>query len=73
VFLTADAVFDTPKGTITTKDAITLSPMSGEYAEVDTIIGGTGSYADATGTFVATGTSDAKGAKGSYSGKICVP
>ena len=73
VFMTADAVFTTSSGTLLTKDAITLSSTGGEYAEVDIIVGGTGSYAGATGTLTATGGSTAQGASGTYSGQICLP
>ncbi len=74
VFLTGDAVFETRGGTLMTKDAITVAMGGGgEYAEVDTIVGGTGIYAGATGSLTASGTRTEAGTAGVYTGEICVP
>ena len=73
IFMTADTVFTTADGTLTSQDATTLSGLTGEYAEVITITEGTGSYAGATGTIIAAGTSslESGSASGTYSGNIC--
>jgi hypothetical protein len=74
VFVTGDAVFTTRCGTLLAKDAISRAINgNGEYAEVDTVVGGTGCYAGATGRLVAAGSATAEGASGSYDGEICLP
>jgi len=46
----------------------------GEFAELFSIVGGTGDFAGATGTLFATGTFDfAAGGEGQYHGTICTP
>lgn len=72
VFVTGNAVFTTRCGTLTTKDAITRAiDGNGEYAEVNTVVGGTGCHAGATGRFVASGKTTAEEASGTYTGEIC--
>jgi hypothetical protein len=72
--LTGDNVIHTRDGDLLTKDAIVLSSGGdGEFAEVDTIIGGTGAYEGATGYLVATGTFSGGGGVGVYVGKVCRP
>ncbi|MCU0508226.1 MAG: hypothetical protein MUC34_07475 [Anaerolineae bacterium] len=74
VFVTGDAIFNTRCGTLVTKDAITRAISgNGEYAEVITILGGTGCHAGATGRLVAGGSATADGASGSYTGEVCFP
>lgn len=73
VFTTADTVFTVLGGTLLSKDAVTLSMFSGDYAEVITITGGTGVYQGATGTLTAAGGTTATGASGAYRGTICTP
>jgi hypothetical protein len=75
VFLTGDTTIATNSGNLLTKDAIALTTTSnGEFAEVDTIIGGTGDWADVTGRFTATGTFNiTTGGAGIYSGEVCAP
>jgi hypothetical protein len=72
--LTGDNVIHTRDGDLFTKDAIVLnSAGDGEFAEVDTIVGGTGSYEGATGYLIATGTFSGGGGVGVYIGKVCRP
>jgi hypothetical protein len=58
-----------------TQDAIVLRTTgAGEFAEVDTVVGGTGDWSGATGVIQATGKfTFAAGGTGEYSGKICTP
>ncbi len=75
VLLTGDNHFQTKDGELLTKDAIVLRTTgAGEFAEVDTIIGGTGEWAGASGTFQAIGTfTISAGGEGEYSGEVCFP
>jgi hypothetical protein len=74
VVLTGDNVITTRTGTLTTKDAIVLKTTgAGDFAEVDTIVGGTGAWAGATGTIRAQGTFTSAGGEGDYIGEICLP
>ncbi len=74
VTLTGDNVIHLRDGDLFTKDAIVLATAgNGEFAEVDTIIGGTGAYAGASGRFVATGFFGAGGGEGVYHGELCLP
>ena len=74
VVLTGDNTFHTRQGDFYTKDAIVLSTVgAGEFAEVDTVIGGTGEWAGATGTLTATGTFANGVGEGVIQGEICVP
>jgi hypothetical protein len=72
VLLTGDNTIATGGGTLLTKDAIVLRTIgAGEFAEVDTIVGGTGEWAGASGQLIATGTFTAAGGEGEYRGEIC--
>ena len=75
VLLTGDTTITTSGGTLQTKDAMALHTSgNGEFAEVDTILGGTGDWAGMTGTFTATGIFDLEsGGAGTYSGEVCAP
>lgn len=75
VLLTGDNRIETRRGALLTKDAIVLRTSGdGEFAEVDTIVGGTGALAGATGVFTATGMySAAVGGSGVYEGELCSP
>jgi hypothetical protein len=75
VLLTGDNTIETKHGVLFTKDAIVLATSGArEFAEVDTIVGGTGDLAGAAGRITATGTfTAAAGGAGSYSGEICTP
>lgn len=74
VVLTGDNMIHLQGGDLVTKDAIVLSTLStGEFAEVDTIISGTGAYADATGNLTATGTFINGVGEGVLEGVICTP
>jgi hypothetical protein len=54
-----------------TKDAIVLNTAGdGELTEIDTIVGGTGEHAGATGYFIASGTFSQGTGLGTYVGKI---
>ncbi|MCW5852137.1 MAG: hypothetical protein KIT87_18835 [Anaerolineae bacterium] len=72
VFATGDNTIHTNKGDILTKDAITLRTTGeGAFAEVDTVVGGTGEYAVASGVLTATGTFLNGSGAGVYSGQVC--
>lgn len=74
VVLTGDNVIHTRQGDIRTKDTIALSTVGkGEFAEVDTVVGGTGSYAGATGVVTATGTFLNGIGEGITVGEVCTP
>ncbi len=74
VLLTGDNIIHTDDGDLTTKDAIVLSTVgAGDFAELDTVIGGTGAWAGAAGHFTANGTFTDAGGEGDYSGEICLP
>jgi hypothetical protein len=74
VVLTGDNVFHTTDGDFFTKDAIVLNTAGdGEFTEIDTITGGTGEYAGASGYFIASGTFSQGVGVGTYVGKICWP
>jgi hypothetical protein len=70
--LTGDNTIHTSDGDLFTKDSIVLDTAGdGEFAEVDTIVGGTGELAGATGYLVATGSFANGGGVGVYYGKLC--
>lgn len=74
VVLTGDNVFHTNDGDFYTKDAIVLATTgAGEFAEIDTITGGTGEWAGATGSITATGTFVDGVGHGTYYGTVCRP
>lgn len=57
VVLTGDNIIHTRDGELYTKDAIVLATSgAGEFGEVDTVVGGTGVWANASGKLVGTGT-----------------
>lgn len=72
VVVTGDNVLVTTDGEIFTKDAILLA-ATGEFTEIDTVVGGTGEFAGATGSIIATGFSTGPEAEGSFVGEICWP
>jgi len=74
VVLTGDNTFHTAYGDFFTKDSIVLSTVgAGDFGEVDTVTGGTGPYAGATGTLTATGTFANGTGEGIIEGEICRP
>jgi hypothetical protein len=75
VLLTGDNRIETRAGVVMTKDAILLNTTgAGEFAEVDTIVSGTGDWAGATGRITASGTFNAvSGGSGAYNGEVCTP
>jgi hypothetical protein len=75
LLLTGDNRIETKRGTLLTKDAVVLRTAGdGEFAEVDTIVGGTDALQGATGVFTATGFYDAaNGGSGHYEGELCTP
>ena len=57
-----------------TKDAIVLQTTgAGDFAEVDTIVGGTGEWAGTTGSITAFGKFTGAGGEGAYTGEVCTP
>jgi hypothetical protein len=76
IVLTGDNQFSiSGGGTLSTKDAIVLRTTgAGEFAEVDTVVGGTGPLAGTTGVLRAQGTFNATtGGSGEYVGELCTP
>lgn len=74
VFVTGDNMITTAGGTLMTKDAIVLQGAApGNFGEVDVVVGGSGEWADATGTLTASGTFGPDGGEGRYVGEICTP
>ena len=73
ILLTGDNRIDTGRGSLLTRDAIVLKTTdAGDFAEVDTVIGGTGELAHATGVLRAQGTfTAAAGGEGAYTGEVC--
>ena len=70
VFLTGDNHIQTRDGDLFVKDAIVFNTTGdAEFSEVDTIVGGTGDFAGATGRLIATGSNN----EGSYEVEICRP
>ena len=67
-----DDLFQTKDGILMTKDAIVLrNTDAGEFAEVDTIIGGTGAWAGTTRTIQAIGTLTlSNDGEGEYTGEV---
>jgi hypothetical protein len=74
VVLTGDNAIHTKDGDLLTKDAIVLATTGdGEFAEVDTVVGGTGAYEGASGKFTATGTFANGTGFGVLVGEVCWP
>lgn len=74
ILLTGDNAIHTSGGTLLTKDAIVLQTIgAGNFGEVDTVVGGSGEWAGATGTFRAQGTFAGGIGQGDYVGEICTP
>jgi hypothetical protein len=79
VLLTGDNLLTAGGGTLSTKDAIVLRTSgAGDFAEVDTVVAGTGQWAGATGVLRAQGTFTATaggggGGGGDYVGELCTP
>jgi hypothetical protein len=70
VFLTGDNHIRTRRGDLFVKDAIVFNTTGeAEFSEVDTIVGGTGDFAGATGRLQAVG----KNNEGLFSVEICTP
>lgn len=69
---TGDATVTTQGGTILTKDAIVFRLTgAGDFAEVDTVVGGMGAFSDASGAWRASGTFAGNIGAGHYEGVIC--
>lgn len=75
VLLTGDQAIATKTGRLLTKDAIVLRLSgAGEFAEVDTVVGGTAEWLGSTGTLRAQGTfNPTTGGGGDYVGEFCLP
>ena len=74
ILLTGDNIIHTSGGDLLTKDAIVLRTTGqGDFAEVDTVVGGSGVWAGATGVFRAQGTFANGVGEGEYIGEICTP
>jgi hypothetical protein len=72
VLVTGDNLLSLSGGTISTKDAIVFRLAgNGDFAEVDTIVAGTGAYAGATGAWRASGTFQGSQGRGHYEGEVC--
>jgi len=74
VAVTGDFSLETRDGTLFAKAAIMLRTTGGgEFAEVDTVVGGTEDLAGASGVIRATGTSTPTRVDGDYAGEVCTP
>ena len=74
IAITGDATIETRDGSLLTQDAFMLHTTgNGEFAELDTIVGGTGAWAGASGVLQAVGTSTPTSVEGQYFGEICTP
>jgi hypothetical protein len=73
VLLTGDTAIQTRDGTLQSKDAIVLRTTgAGDFAEVDTVVAGTGALAGTTGVLRAQGTfTQEAGGEGEYVGELC--
>jgi hypothetical protein len=72
VFVTADTVITTEKGTLFQKEAVAFQTSGpGEFSELDTVLSGTGEWAGATGVFRADGTFDGSTGAAEYTAEIC--
>jgi hypothetical protein len=73
ILVTGDNTISSRRGTLLTKDAIVLRTTgAGEFAKVDTIVGGTGAWLGTSGVLRATGTfSQTTGGSGRYTGEVC--
>lgn len=74
VVLTGDNTIHARGGDLYTKDTIVLATTgAGEFSEIDTLVGGTGAYAGATGKLTGTGTFANGTGSGVLFGEICWP
>lgn len=72
ILVTGDNVLTLADGQLFAQDAVLLATTpGGEFAEIDTIVGGTGAFEGATGKIVATGVSSGAVAEGSFVGEVC--
>lgn len=72
VLVTGDNSLVVRGGSLNTKDAVVFRLAgAGDFAEVDTISGGSGDYAGASGAWRAVGTFHDNQGHGSYEGEIC--
>ncbi|MFL6193178.1 MAG: hypothetical protein ACJ75H_03325 [Thermoanaerobaculia bacterium] len=72
--LTGDNTIHTDDGDLFTKDTIVLATTgAGEFGEIDTVVGGTGAWAGATGKLTGTGTFANGVGFGVLIGEVCTP
>jgi hypothetical protein len=72
IVTTADAQLTLHGGTLLAKYAVVVNTGgNGDFAEVDTVVGGTGAYANVTGVWRAEGTSQGTSGHGIYQGQLC--
>jgi hypothetical protein len=79
LFVTGDAFHSDARlggrqGTLLTKNAAAYRPIgSGDLSDTQVIVGGSGDFAGATGSFRVRGTVQDGVAQGDYEGTVCVP
>ena len=74
VFLTTDLVLNDRHGQLTIKEAIAYATADGQFADLATVVGGTGRWQGATGRLVISGQLNfVDPSDVTYAGQICRP
>ena len=68
---TGELVITTRKGSVTIHDAGVLNAATGEFFELQKVVGGTKSYKHATGLLTSQGTATGTGFSGTLTGEVC--
>ena len=71
--LIVNAQFEGRRGTVATKSAAAFRPGSGDLVDLQTIIGGTGDFAGATGTIHTSGNFIGTSGESTFEGTVCLP
>jgi len=71
--LIVNAQLDGKRGTLSTKSAAAFRPLGGDLVDLQTIIGGTGDFAGATGTIHTSGNFIGTSGESTFEGTVCLP